>query len=51
MPELKEEVGAITRVTAQGNRHKLLTSSRAEAVAKFSSFRRLEFHQFGGFQP
>jgi hypothetical protein len=40
MPELKEEVGAITQIT-NGNRHELLTSSTAEAVAKFSSFRQL----------
>jgi hypothetical protein len=45
MPELKEEVGAITEIT-DGNRHELLTSSKAEAVAKFSSFRQLRVSSF-----
>ena len=40
-PELDEEGGAITDVTADGNRYKLLTSSEQKAVAKFSSFRQL----------
>jgi hypothetical protein len=43
-PELNEEKGAITAVTADGiEPHKLLISSNSEAVAKFSSFRQIEF--------